>query len=205
MGDRASRHPPAPHCLPHTLFWESSYPGSQVSGKCLRDAPPGTPPPPPPPRLQVTVMCGPAWKDQWAHHSFSGSCQSWKAYLAPGQDVSQVPAWRGERAGDDDRLGRGRDERVSAPRAPGFLLWPRPVCSAFLGSLGALSRALEKPRFTGAHLCTTTRVLERTFTTNRATPLLSFHFLGSTEDSDWKVETKDSMLLTPSMEIPGQV
>lgn len=118
-----------------------------------------------PPPLQVTVMCGLAWKDHWAHHSFSGSCQSWKAYVAPGKDVSQVPAWRGERAGDDDRLGRGREKRVSAPRAPGFLLCPRPVCSAFLGSLGSLSRALEKPRFTGAHLCTTTRVLEHSLQT----------------------------------------
>lgn len=66
------------------------------------------------------------------------------------------------------------------PGLTGVLICPRSVCSAFLRFLGGLSRTLGKPCFTRACLYTSKRVLERTLTTNRAAPLVSFYILGAT-------------------------
>ena len=119
-----------------------------------------------PPRSQVSRECPGVWcvaslqRSAGPSPSLSGSCQSWKAqHLVGGEEG--WPGGLGEEAacGEVGAPRKSGDERASAPRAPGFLLCLRPVCSAFLRFLGGLSRALEKPRFTGACLCTTTRGL----------------------------------------------
>lgn len=64
---------------------------------------------------------------------------------------------------------------MSVPRARGFLLSPRPVCSACLRFLGDLSGALEKPWVTGFCLQNQERLSENTHYKQSSSTFIFLH------------------------------
>lgn len=146
--------PQAPSCPPPSSGREFP-PRSQVSGECagvwcVAD-------------LQRSV--GPRAVSVWKLSELATHSTWWDSRRAG------LEGWEREQRAGGGSTWKSGDERASAPWLPDSCSAQRPVCSAFLGFLGGLSRAFEKPHFTGVCLCTTTRALERTCVANRGTPL----------------------------------